>query len=113
MKHRVRKMPTYNYENYIKHLESIVRMYEDAATDNGLVIDSDAQGVLARAEAAINKICGEDSAYTSRMRAILDLSCVDGYRADLIVGIIKALKSDLEDGYLYSFSELVRSEDVR
>jgi hypothetical protein len=110
MKHRVRKMPTYNYENYIKHLESILRMYEDAATDNGLVIDSDAQGILARAEAAINRICGEDSAYTARTKAILEGAYIDRFRADLIVGIVKALKSDLEDGYLYSLSELVRGE---
>jgi hypothetical protein len=44
------------------------------------------------------------------MKAILDGSYSDRYRADLIVGIVKALKSDLEDGYLYSFSELVRGE---
>ena len=59
------------YGNYIKHLESIIRMYESGEMDNGLLTDSDAQGVLARAEAAINKICGDDSAYTSRTRAIL------------------------------------------
>lgn len=82
-------MPTDDYQNYIKHLESILRMYEVAATDIGL-IDSDAQGVLARAEAAINKICGEASAYTARMRAILDGSYSDSYRADLIIGIVRA-----------------------
>ena len=103
-------MPTKNYESHIKHLESILRMYEDAATDNGLVIDSDAQGILARAEAAINRICAEDSAYTARRKAILDGAYIDRFRADLIVGIVKALKSDLEDGYLYSISELVRGE---
>jgi hypothetical protein len=31
-------------------------------------------------------------------------------KADLIVGIVRALKSDLEDGYLYPLSELVRGE---
>lgn len=98
------------YQNYIKHLESIIQMHENAPTDNGFIYDSEAQGVLARAEAAITKICGEDSAYTSRMRQILDASYVDGYRADLIIGIVRALKIDLEDGYLHSFSELVRAE---
>lgn len=84
-------------------------MYEDAPKDNGFIFESDAQGVLARAEAA-KKICGEASAYTSRMRAILDGAYVDGYRVELIVGIVRALKIDLEDGYLHSYSELVRGE---
>jgi hypothetical protein len=85
-------------------------MYEEGAKDNDLLDDSDAQGVLARAEAAINKICGQDSAYTARFKAILEGAYIDRFRAELVIGIIKALKSDLEDGYLYSFSELVRGE---
>jgi hypothetical protein len=44
------------------------------------------------------------------MRAILDGAYIDPYRAGLVVGIVRALKGDLEDGYLYSFSELVRGE---
>ncbi|HEY6230775.1 MAG TPA: hypothetical protein VIW64_05905 [Pyrinomonadaceae bacterium] len=98
------------YRNYIKHLESIIQMYKDAPVSNGQIRDSDVQGILARAEAAIEKICGEDSAYTNRMKAILDGSYHDSYRVSLIVGIIRALRIDLEDGYLYSFSELVRGE---
>jgi hypothetical protein len=95
-------------QNYVKHLESILRMYDDAG--KSLISESDALGLLARAEAAINKICGPDSAYTAQMRAILDGAYIDPYRAGLVVGIVRALKGDLEDGYLYSFSELVRGE---
>jgi hypothetical protein len=47
---------------------------------------------------------------TRYARVILDGAYVDGYRVDLIVGIVRALKMDLEDGYLSSFSELVRGE---
>lgn len=83
-------------------------MYEDAG--RGLISESDAGGLLARAEAAINKICGPDSAYTARMRAILDGASTDMYRVGLTVGLVRALKGDLEDGYLFSFSELVRGE---
>lgn len=98
------------YRNYIKHLESILQMYKEADPSDDLIADAEAQGILARAEAAINRICGKDSAYTARTRAILDGAYIDRFRAGLIVGIIKALKSDLEDGYLNSFSELVRGE---
>src|SRR3979409_1232140 len=103
-------MPSDNYQNYIKHLDSILRMYEDADPGSGFITDGDAVGVLARSEAAINKICGEASAYTSRMRAILDGAYANGYRVEIIVGIIRALKIDRQDGYLSSFSELVRGE---
>lgn len=69
------------------------------------------RGVLARAEAAIIKICGQDSAYWSRMRVILNGAYADSYRVELLVGVVRrALKIDLEDGYLSSFSELVRGE---
>lgn len=103
-------MAIVTYRNYIKHLKSIIRMYEEGAKDNDFLDESDAQGVLARAEAAINKICGQDSAYTARLRAILEGAYIDRFRAELVVGIVKALKSDLEDGYLHSYSELVRGE---
>jgi len=103
-------MPKNIYENYVRHLDSIIKMYADAPKDNGFLYDDDANGVLARAESAINKICGKDSAYTSRIGAILDGAYADGCRAELVVGIVRALRSDLEDGYLSSFPELVRGE---
>jgi hypothetical protein len=58
-------------------------MYEEAGPDVGFVSDGDAQGLLARAEAAISKICGEDSAYTSRMRAVLDAGILPSLLRDL------------------------------
>lgn len=105
-------MPTDNYQNYIKHLESIIQMHENAPkAPNGWVYSADAYGILSRAESAIRKICSDDSPYRERMLAILNGAFTDEtVKAGLIVGIIKALKGDLEDGYLQSFPELVRGE---
>jgi hypothetical protein len=44
------------------------------------------------------------------MVKILDSTTAEHVKADRIVGIIKALKGDLEDGYLETFPELVRGE---
>lgn len=99
------------YQQYIKHLDSIVRMYEDATKDGGELLEDSANGICARAEAAVQKICGDNSPYRERVNVIL---LAEGmaiiYKAWLIIGILKALKGDLEDGYLYSFPELVRGE---
>jgi len=104
-------MPTDNYQNYIKHLESIAQMYEGATKGNdGWVHDVDAHGILARAESAIRKICSDDSPYTKRMVKILDKLYEERIKAGLLIGIVKALKGDLEDGYLETFPELVRGE---
>ena len=105
-------MPTDNYQNYIKHLESIIQMHEQAPKQStGLVYGAEAHGILARSESAIRKICIPDSPYTTRMETILNLEYdSEPTKAVLIVGIVKALKGDLKDGYLESFPELVRGE---
>ena len=58
-------MPPESYQDYIKHLESIIQLHEQAPKQsNGLVYEGDAYGILARAESAIKKICRDDSPYT-------------------------------------------------
>jgi hypothetical protein len=106
------KMATDNYQNYIKHLESIIQMHENATkAPNGWVYSADAYGILARAESAIRKICSDGSPYRERMDEILKTAFTDEpVKAGLIVGIVKALKGELEVGYLPSFPELVRGE---
>lgn len=103
-------MTSDTYQNYIKHLDSIITMFENAPKDSGWITESAAQGVLARAESAIHKICNEDSPYRTRVKSILKQAGVESFKADLVVGIVRALKGELEDGYLNSFPELVRGE---
>jgi len=104
-------LPTENYQNYIKHLASISEMYDKAPKrSDGWVYDAEAEGILARAESAIRKICGADSSYIERMTKTLDSLVAEHVKADRIVGIVRALKGDLEDGYLHTFPELVRGE---
>ncbi len=104
-------MPTDNYQNYIKHLESIIQAYGKAPkASTGHVYGQDAYGILARAESAIRRICSDDSPYRERMMKVLDSPYDEPNKANLIVGIVMGLKGDLEDGYLHSFPELVRGE---
>lgn len=104
-------MSTNIYQQYIKHLDSIVQMYEDASKDADLNIPvASAHGICARAEAAVQKICRDNSPYLERVEAILSDHSDIRYKSELIIGILIALKGDLEDGYLHSFPELVRGE---
>jgi len=101
------------YQDYIKHLESIIEMHEKAPKQNntGLVYAGDAHGILARAESAIGKICIRDSPYTLRMIKILErASDSEPTKAALLVGIVKALKGELIDGSLQSLPALIRGE---
>jgi hypothetical protein len=61
-------MPTDNYQNYIRHLESKIQMSENARKgSDGWMFEADAHGILARAETAIRKICDHNSPYLQRM----------------------------------------------
>ena len=76
-----------NYRNYIKHLGSIVRTYEEAPKANDVwLFESDAHGILARAETAIRKVCGDESPYKNRMDTVLEMFGSVRVKADLIVG---------------------------
>jgi hypothetical protein len=101
-----------NYQKYIKHLASIIQTYEGAPrTNQGRVFSATAHGTLARAENIIKLICDENSPYRVRMNEIVSERYTDeAVQADLVVGIVKALKGELDDGYLDSFPELVRGE---
>lgn len=104
-------MPSVNYRNYIKHLKSIIQFFEQAPkTSEGWLYDQIAHGILARSETAILRICPEGSPYRARMAKALESSSQERVQADRVVGIVRALKGDLEDGYLHSLSELVRGE---
>jgi len=87
------------YQNYQKHLESIVKAYDTAGSKYSTGIeDPDAYGIVARAESAIRKICDEDSPYTKHMNSILKNRLLITTMADQIVGVVRSLKGDLEDG---------------
>lgn len=104
-------MPNELTQQYTTHLNSIIRMYDDAYQDEGHHIpERVAYGILARARGAIEKISGGRSSYTQQMLSILDKDWHPSYQAELIIGIATALKSDLQDGYLASLSELVHGE---
>jgi len=98
-------------QQYLKHIESIIRMYEEAEHDSNRAIpDGIAYGIIARSKTTVEKITGINSHYTKDIFAIIDDSFHTSYKVELIIGILTALKGDLADGYLTSLSELIHGE---
>jgi len=87
-------------------------MYDDALKEgvNSWMPERDAYGIIARAEGAIEKISGRHSPYARQMASILGDDSHPSYKAEIITGIVAALKGDIQDGYLASLTELVRGE---
>lgn len=104
-------MSTNLVQRYIVHLDSILKMYDDAYDkDSNQLPERVAYGIIARARDAVEKISGRSSSYTRQMLSILDEEVHSSYKAELITGIVAALKGDLQDGYLASSSELVHGK---
>src|SRR6266511_365460 len=98
-------------QQYLKHIESIIRMYEEAEHDSNRAIpDGIAYGIIARSKTTVEKITGINSHYTKDIFAIIDDSFHTSYKVELIIGILTALKGDLADGHLTSLSELIHGE---
>lgn len=99
-----------NFQIYLKHLRSITRTYAEVSFGSQ-ISDGEAYGIIARSISAAQKICGEDSPYSKQITFLsaLDTAALS-YKTESIIGVIKALIADIEDGYLENISEMVRGE---
>jgi hypothetical protein len=98
-------------DQYIKHIDSIIKMYEEAEPDlNRNFPDRIAYGIITRSKTLVEKISGSNSYYTKDIFAVIGEGYHTSYKVELIIGILTALKGDLRDGFLIYLSELVRGE---
>ena len=98
-------------QQYIKHIDSIIKMYMEAEHDSGDILSNGvAYGIITRSKAAVEKIAGANSHYTKDIVAVADEGFHTSFKAELIIGILTALKGEIQDGSLVNISELVRGE---
>lgn len=103
----------------LRHLESILATYEAAVEKASAVSfdqcldDQTALALLARAQTAIERIAGRGSAYVRWMDAVLDSNAHEPWKARMIIGIVEALKDDIEDGFLPDVAQMIRGEVFR
>jgi len=96
---------------YIAHLDSIIQTHDAWVQENNdKVSDRVAYNLLTRSRTAIEKIGGKESHYSQQSEEILNGNWHIAYKAELLIGILEALRDDIKTGFLISFSELIRGE---
>jgi hypothetical protein len=66
--------------------------------------------LVTKCKATIVRITGVNSEYYKDIMAAQSLNIYTGLKLVRIIGVVKALKSDLENDYLKTFSEIIHSE---
>lgn len=72
--------------------------------------DTDSQSFISRASAAVERVAGPQSIYAQQVRGILQSKEYRGTQANLISGVVKALRSDVDAGFLRSAEELIHGD---
>jgi len=106
-----------NKDFFKKQLEEIISDYliiKSKAKNkdlSGNIAIEDISHLLSKSKAAIARIAGKNSEYYKDIEAILKRTNIRiGYKLRYIIGTISALKSDLENDYLKSYSDIIQSE---
>lgn len=93
---------------FLKHINSTIDWYNKEASNNKNKWHDEAAavGIIARAKTII-EITGKNSAYYEQMQRICALDSAESYKAHMLTGVLTALRGDLLDGYLSSFTQLI------
>jgi hypothetical protein len=100
---------------FIEQLDKIISAYEQmkAQSQHNDLSDlskSDRQSLVSRSIASIHRISGVNSTYSHEIERILKQLPAIHKHTSSIIGIVKALKEDINFGYTQSLVEIVHSE---
>jgi hypothetical protein len=99
---------------FLKQLESLISFYGTLVSQSQYDDFSDLKeetGVLiTRIKASVERIVGIESIYYKQILEFLDMRGYVGNSIHHLIGVVKALKLDLEDDYLKSVGEIITSE---
>ena len=65
---------------------------------------------LTRARAAIHRVAGRPSVYVDQCEEIVNYRANWRYKVRLISGVVNSLRSDMDAGYIQSYTEIVHGE---
>lgn len=98
-------------QQYVTHLNSIVQWFENALEGTpSQVPERAAYGIIVRAKTAVEKISGKQSYYFQQIEEIISSVSHISYRAELVIGVVEALKGDLLDGSITSLTDLIHGK---
>lgn len=102
--------------NLIQQMDALAKKYEEI---NSIKEHNDFSGLggdvyieyVTLCRAAVDRIAGPASTYAEEVRRIADPSAKDeGFKIPRLYGVIKALRYDLEHGYLERFRDIAHAE---
>ena len=108
-------MTRINSELLVKQLDDILVSYSRLSAKSRHDDLSDLSGddihrVITQSRAAIVRIVGNGSPYAGQVAEILGRNILDCHKLKYIIGVVQALKYDLEMGYMQSAEELIHGE---
>ncbi len=100
---------------FIKQLDDILSSYAEIKSksrhkDLSDTSSSDMQRIITQSRAAIMRIVRIDSPYVQQVTEILSRPRWDCDKMSLVMGVVEALKYDLEAGYMQTAEELIHGE---
>ena len=96
---------------YLSILDSLIQTYDTASQNiDGTIPDRVAYGLLTRVRTVVEKISGKQSYYTQQVEDIITGDWHISYKVEIVIGIVEALREDVLNGFLTSFSETIRGE---
>lgn len=101
-------------EIFVNQLDEIIKDYNTMLASYQYEDLSDApefkvQALLTRSTSAIDRISGKDSSYSQQLLDVNIRNPRDGYRIGPTIGIIMALKFDIESGYLQTYEQIIHA----
>ena len=99
----------------IKQLDDIISVFKkmqsvSATSDLSSLPKHERQTLVTRAIAAIHRITGENSTYSSEVERLLKGMPQLHQHTTSILGIVQALRDDIDSGYIQSLTEMVHAE---
>jgi len=98
-------------DQYLKHIDSIIAIYENAnRNERDLLDDGTSYGLIARIQDTVKKVVGEQSPYYVKVDEVVNSDWHYSYIVDVLIGVIKSLRDALTDGFLVESGRLLRRE---
>lgn len=102
-------------ESFAKQLDEILNEYnaiklKSGADDLSKISKEEMSKISTKISSAVERISGKNSEYYKSLKEVIESNYLDHRRIKYFIGIAQALKSDLENDYLKSLSDIIQSE---
>ena len=102
-------------KEFADQLKMLIQDYDECFSDErwGSIHSAshgDIEEFMTQSLAAIDRIVPPSSVYGQRVANILNQGSSDGYKLNVIIGVIRALYKDIDRGFVQRFSTMIRGE---